>query len=265
LVAAKKRQNKITEYRKLLLAWKRVGVITYAGYILGFPADTAESIREDIEIIKKELPVDILEFFVLTPLPGSEDHQVLWNRGVPMDADMNQYDSEHVVTDHARMTRRQWSDAYQAAWEAYYTKEHIETIMRRAAATGIGFGRLMGLLLQCSKFVPIEKCHPMQGGVFRRKHRTDRRPGLPREPVWLFYPKYALEIVRKHAILIRHALFLQKLRKQIESDPDRFAYTDLALTPVTEEETDRLEIFTHNDGARQAVAHARKIAELTAP
>ena len=30
LAAAKKKQNKITEYRKMLLAWKNVGVITYA-------------------------------------------------------------------------------------------------------------------------------------------------------------------------------------------------------------------------------------------
>ena len=40
LLGAKKRQNKITEYRKMLLAWKAAGVITYAGYILGFPNDT---------------------------------------------------------------------------------------------------------------------------------------------------------------------------------------------------------------------------------
>ncbi|HVR37712.1 MAG TPA: radical SAM protein, partial [Thermoanaerobaculia bacterium] len=71
LVGAKKRQNKITEYRKMLLAWKEARVLTYAGYILGFPGDTLESIRHDIEIIKRELPLDILEFFCLTPLPGS--------------------------------------------------------------------------------------------------------------------------------------------------------------------------------------------------
>ena len=82
LVAIKKRQNKITEYRKLLLAWKNVGVIIYADYILGFPNDTPESIRRDIEIIKKELPVDMMVFYCLTPLPGSEDHQTLWRRGV---------------------------------------------------------------------------------------------------------------------------------------------------------------------------------------
>jgi hypothetical protein len=42
--------------------------MTFAGYILGFPADTAETIRRDIAIIQKELPLDALEFFCLTPL-----------------------------------------------------------------------------------------------------------------------------------------------------------------------------------------------------
>ena len=61
LIAAKKRQNKITEYRKMLLEWKRYGIMTFAGYILGFPNDTPESIRHDLDIIKKELPLDMLE------------------------------------------------------------------------------------------------------------------------------------------------------------------------------------------------------------
>ena len=73
LAGAKKRQNKITEYRRMLLAWKKARVITYAGYILGFPNDTVESILHDIDVIKRELPVDLLEFFYLTPLPGSEE------------------------------------------------------------------------------------------------------------------------------------------------------------------------------------------------
>ena len=42
LIATKKRQNKITEYRQNLLAWKKVGGIVTAGYIIGFPYDTPE-------------------------------------------------------------------------------------------------------------------------------------------------------------------------------------------------------------------------------
>src|SRR5918995_5735432 len=143
LLAAKKRQNKITEYRKMLLAWKAVGIMTFAGYILGFPADTPESIRNDIEIIKRELPLDALEFFFLTPLPGSEDHKALWQKGVPMDPDMNQYDLEHVVTMHPKMSKAEWQEVYRSAWESFYTPAHMETIMRRAKVSGIEVGRLL--------------------------------------------------------------------------------------------------------------------------
>ena len=73
-------------------------MITYAGYILGFPNDTVESILHDIDVIKRELPVDLLEFFYLTPLPGSEDHQKLHRAGAPLDPDLNKYDLNHICT-----------------------------------------------------------------------------------------------------------------------------------------------------------------------
>ena len=42
------------------------------------PMTRVESIVHDIDVIKRELPVDLLEFFYLTPLPGSEDHLKLY-------------------------------------------------------------------------------------------------------------------------------------------------------------------------------------------
>ncbi len=263
LIAAKKRQNKITEYRKMLLAWKKAGVVTYAGYILGFAADTPESIRADIEIIKKELPIDILEFFVLTPLPGSEDHKVLWEKKAWMDPDMNKYDSEHAVADHPNMSTQAWEDIYREAWQAYYTPEHMETVLRRGAATGAPMSRLTGYLLVFASMVPIENTHPLQGGMFRRKYRRDRRPGFPIEPIWSFYPKFAWECVSKHVRLMRLWYMLDSAKKRIRSDPSKDLYTDQALADVTEDETESLELFTHTDDARQAVEHARKVAQLT--
>src|SRR5271169_4504301 len=92
LMAANKRQNKITEYRIMLQKWREHGATTCAGYIIGFPGDTRKSILRDIEIIKRELPLDVLELFMLTPLPGSEDHKALWQQGAWMDSDLNKYD-----------------------------------------------------------------------------------------------------------------------------------------------------------------------------
>ena len=169
LLAAKKRQNKITEYRNMLLAWKAVGIWTYAGYILGFPNDTPESARRDIEIIKKEMPLDVLEFFFLTPLPGSEDHKTLWKKGAPLDPDLNKYDLEHALTPHAHMSKAEWEKLYRDAWAIYYTPEHIETILRRAQAYGINILRLAQIILWFAQSLAIERVHPLQGGFVRLK------------------------------------------------------------------------------------------------
>ena len=117
-MGAKKRQNKIWEYQEMFHAWRKAKVMTFAGYILGFPTDTPESIARDIEIIKKELPVDILEFFYLTPLPGSEDHKMLHMKGVPMDPDMNKYDLEHACTAHPIMSKETWEQVYRERLDA---------------------------------------------------------------------------------------------------------------------------------------------------
>jgi hypothetical protein len=116
----------------MLLAWRRRRVLTYAGYILGFPTDTPETIAGDIDIIKRELPVDILEFFYLTPLPGSEDHRTMHLHGVPMEPDLNKYDVEHACTAHPRMSKAEWDAAYRDAWARYYDDAHIETLISRA-------------------------------------------------------------------------------------------------------------------------------------
>ena len=264
LIAAKKRQNKITEYRKMLLDWKRVGIMTYAGYILGFENDTPESIKHDLEIIKKELPLDMLEFFVLTPLPGSEDHKVLYEKGVWMDPDMNKYDVEHVVTAHPKMTSEEWIGAYRTAWGIYYTDEHLETIMRRAYATGINLKSLRTVLFWFSSAVPIEGLHPLQWGIFRIKHRRDRRSGLPIEPIVPFYARYAADIARKLVMVARRWRHLTKIINKVQADPMAKFYMDEALTAVAEEDSEHMELYTQNEAARVAVERERRVAGVKA-
>jgi radical SAM superfamily enzyme YgiQ (UPF0313 family) len=256
LIGAKKRQNKITEYRKMLLAWKEARVITYAGYILGFPNDTIESIRHDIEIIKKELPVDMLEFFFLTPLPGSEDHQTLVKAGVPVDPDMNRYDLNHVTASHAKMSRSEWEAAYHMAWDTYYTDDHMKTVLRRLMAVHGRPGNAVLLLTWFKGSIGIEKVHPLEAGFFRFKTRRDRRPGMPIVPAWRFYPHYFAETAAKLVRWSRLFLNLHSMYRDIKRDPAKFEYMDLALTPVTDDETETRELF-QSEAAQTYVAKHR--------
>jgi hypothetical protein len=240
LLGTKKRQNKIWEYREMLQAWKKAKVLTYAGYILGFPTDTPASIARDIEIIKKELPIDILEFFFLTPLPGSEDHKTLYLRGVPMDPDMNNYDLEHACTAHPLLSKETWEGVYADAWERYYTDEHVETVMRRAAATGISKSKIFDVLTIFSGATRIEGVHPLQFGYFRRKVRTQRRHGMRVLNPIAFYPWRAFDVARCAWRWMRLFRRYKKIQARVEADPARLSYMDEALTPRTAGAEDHL-------------------------
>jgi len=243
LKSAQKGQNHIKEYRKLMQAWRDVGVTTCAGYILGFPGDSKQRILHDIHTIQKELPVDLLEFFFLTPLPGSQDHKVLHENGTWMDADMNKYDLCHATAQHDTMSKSEWEDAYLAAWDAYYSTEHITTIMKRAYAGGTGISKIAFMSWWFYYCVKYESVHPLEGGYYRKKYRTDRRPGMPIENPFIFYPKRFGEIVYKISKMARLHFTFDKAKKEIFADTASAQYHDVATTPVTEDETETLELL----------------------
>ena len=241
LQAVNKRQNKITEYRRMFQAWRNARVVTVAGYILGFPADTPEKIEQDIKTIQQELPVDLLEFFCLTPLPGSEDHKNNHLNGVWMDPDLNKYDLEHITMSHSQMSSEEWAQIYRRAWDLYYSPEHIKTLIRRAAAGGPNPSRVMLHIHQFHGTIKYQNVHPLQGGFLRRKVRTQRRPGMPLENPITFYPLRVWETVSGLVPFALYYFKLRSIRKKIKREPGRRSYTDKALIPVKENEDKLLE------------------------
>jgi tRNA A37 methylthiotransferase MiaB len=260
LKGASKGQNQITEYRAMLQAWRKAKVFTFAGYILGFPGDTPASIERDIRIIQKELPIDLLEFFILTPLPGSRDHQVLSSNGTPMDTDVNRYDTEHVTTTHPRMTREQWQTVYDKAWHQYYSPEHIETLLKRAGVSGPRPARLASMIFFFYASYSIEGAHPLQGGFLRRKARTQRRPGMPIENPFSFYLQRLGQVARSLSSALRLRLEIERIRRRVASAPAAATYMDVALSPAPRDGSETLEMYESTESARIAVARIRERA-----
>ncbi|MDJ0826260.1 MAG: radical SAM protein [Rhodobacter sp.] len=260
LLEANKRQNKITEYRAMIQKWREFGCTIIAGYILGFPHDTYDSIQRDIRIVQEELPIDLLEFFILTPLPGSADHKKLAEDGVWMDPDPNKYDAAQRVTHHGKMTDSEWEQAYHDAWFTYYTPEHIERIGRRSLAQknkGINLDEVTEFFSAYS----LERVHPLESGLFRRRHRRDRRAGLPLENSLTFYPRYwggsAVSVLRLAWRIWR----ANRLQKRLEADPKRYDYRDLATTPPEAGETASLALFQETTGGQKAVQREQVIVK----
>ncbi len=257
LKGAQKGQNLIVEYRQMLQAWRAQKVITTAGYILGFPGDTPETIVRDIEIIKRELPIDILEFFY--PDARCPDRPItrrLFEKGVEMDPDLNKYDLNHICTAHDTMSREDWQRAYRLAWDTYFSPEHCETLLKRARADGLPLGKIVGTMTWFYGSVLFEGVHPLESGFVRLKYRRDRRPGFPIESALTFYPKYAWELVWKTWPLVRMFKGYRKIRRRLEADESSLGYTDAALAPVTDGDLAELDMFKATEAARGAAARA---------
>jgi hypothetical protein len=89
----------------------------------------------------------------------------------------------------------------------------------------------------------IENVHPVENGFFRLKFRRDRRPSLPRESALAFYPKYWFATLWNQIQWFSLYLKYYRILKKVISARKVSEYTDLAITPVTEDEVETRELF----------------------
>jgi len=184
LASANKKQNHVDWFREMTDTWHAHGVSCHVGYIVGFPNDTPESVREEVRRLVHEVQVDQASFFMMTPLPGSCDHAELVRKGVPIDPDLNTYDSQHAAMPHPRMSAEEWCAAYVDAWREFYSVESMKAILSRANERT--YWSLLRNFAWSKYAVFVEGLHPMLTGFFRLKGRKERRPG------------YAVESLPRH-------------------------------------------------------------------
>ncbi|HSR58200.1 MAG TPA: radical SAM protein, partial [Candidatus Binataceae bacterium] len=108
------RARVINKYRRVVENWHKVGVSVHAGYMLGFPFDGADCGRVAARMLRK-IGFDIVSFFVMTPLPGTEDQVRYTKEGSIIDWDFNNLDSQHVTLKHEKMDTQGWLQAYRDA------------------------------------------------------------------------------------------------------------------------------------------------------
>jgi len=179
-------QNQVHEYKDLVAHCHSLGITCHAGYMLGLPFDTKESIRQDVAELQRMM-FDSASFYILAPLPGSKDHQRWWREGRWMDEDFNAYDSAHVAVKPERMSSGELMEAYRDTWEQFYSTEHMVNILKIWKPDNYSFKERLSFFAWYLYSSRIERLHPMNCGFWSVRRRDDRRSGLPQEaliPFW---------------------------------------------------------------------------------
>jgi len=209
LKAAGKNQNHVNEYSELIETYRSHEISTHVGYIIGFPSDTIESVRRDVAYLMREVRPDHASFFMLMPLPGSQDHLVLFQQKRWMDPDFNLYDSHHAVFKHPNLTAEQWKALYLESWRTFYSFENMKAVLRRTPACNYwnNFKRFAWY----KNSILTEERHPMMCGFFRLKGRKNVRPGYPVLSRRKYYATRIPEIYRHFKGMARIVLEMEEL------------------------------------------------------
>jgi tRNA A37 methylthiotransferase MiaB len=224
-----KRACPVEALRTMALAWKRVGIMVCGGYIIGFPDDTPERVAEDIRTLQDRTAIDGVHISILTPLPGSEDHRLLVERGEKMDADFNRFEASHAVMSHPRMSQAELEQLHDDTWRRLFSYRFIYRSFKRALVTRLPMDEVFGFQLIFSGSLRIEKLPPYQSGLLRLKDRHARRPGYPVEPAWRFFGKHFQEILTSQMLWGLHFLCLHLLLLLARLDLRLRDYTDPTL------------------------------------
>ena len=179
-------QNQVSEYRDLVAHCHSLDITCHAGYILGLPFDTPESIEQDVAELQR-MKFDSASFYILSPLPGSRDHQRWWNEKRWLHEDFNAYDSAHVAVKPDRMSAEELMGAYRNAWEQFYSTKHMVDVLKIWRHNRREYRERLSFFMWYLYASRIERLHPMNCGFWSVRRRNDRRSGLPQEafvPFW---------------------------------------------------------------------------------
>jgi hypothetical protein len=179
-------QNQVSQYKDLIDHCHSLGITCHAGYILGLPFDTPESLKRDIAELQRMM-FDSASFYILSPLPGSKDHQRWWREGRWMSEDLNTYDSAHVAVKPERMSCDELTVAYRNAWEQFYSTDHMVNILRLWKRDHNYYRERLSFFAWYLYSSRIEGLNPMNCGFWSVRRRSERREGFPKEalvPFW---------------------------------------------------------------------------------
>jgi hypothetical protein len=168
LLAARKTQNHPTLYGDIAMLCRRYGISSHFSNIIGFPEDTEANIREHLDVLKG-LDPDIASFYILVPLPGTQQYDEFLADGRIFETNLDRFDAQSVTWRHDHLSPPILEDWLFRCYQEFNSPSHIARTTRDSLAPGRVWSNLLpslGLAL-FTRFAARRRTHPMSGGIGR--------------------------------------------------------------------------------------------------
>jgi hypothetical protein len=171
LRGAHKFHNDPARYAKIVALCRENGITSHFSNILGFPGDTESGILRHLATLS-ELAPDVASFYVLTPIPGTEQYDDFLRDGWITERNLDRYDGTCVTWRHPNLSGEDLRRLLFRCYREFYGARDVAGKLVRLLRGRRDY-RLSGALFAVlglsaiSRLAASRRVHPMAGGIAR--------------------------------------------------------------------------------------------------
>jgi pyruvate-formate lyase-activating enzyme len=156
LKAVGKFHNDPARYEALVRMCREAGIRAHFSNIIGFPDQDESAVRSHVDALKQLSPT-IVSFYILTPIPGTEQYHEYRSAGLINERNLDRFDATHATWDHPNLSGAE-----------------LEKLLYQCYVDYCDFLRKKGGLLvndrrdvEFIRYMAAHRVHPMSGGINR--------------------------------------------------------------------------------------------------
>ncbi len=171
LLAAHKFQNHPDTYGRIIALCRKNRISAHFSNIIGFPTDTREDVLEHLRRLR-ELDPDIASFYILTPIPGTDQYEEFLDAGLISVDNLDRLDGTLPTWRHPHLSGEELMDLLVHCYREFSnTRDVARRVLRHAFSrwdyrTGVDLYTVLGYALLQRNSVRL-RVHPMNGGSGR--------------------------------------------------------------------------------------------------
>jgi radical SAM superfamily enzyme YgiQ (UPF0313 family) len=171
LRAAHKFHNDPGRYAKIVALCRESGITSHFSNILGFPQDTESGILRHLATLR-ELAPDVASFYILTPIPGTEQYDDFLRDGLITEKNLDRYDGACVTWRHPNLSGDELRRLLFRCYREFYRTRAVAGKLARLLRGRRDFRLSSALfavfgLSAMSRLAAARRLHPMAGGIGR--------------------------------------------------------------------------------------------------
>jgi radical SAM superfamily enzyme YgiQ (UPF0313 family) len=156
LKAVNKFHNHPETYVEIIRLCNDVGIRPHFSNIIGFPDDDETGIQDHLDVLKSLHP-KVASFYILTPIPGTDQYCDFMKTGRITEVNLDRFDTTCSTWAHPILSRERLEELLYRCYVNYYS-----FLLKAGGLSEEGYRQAI-----YHRYIAAQRIHPMSGGVDR--------------------------------------------------------------------------------------------------